>query len=472
MKRWIPWLLLLALLLTGCAGTEQSTPPNPDEAAEQSAPAEKVYTAQEAREALGAWLEQDCSFDMLFRCLSLPGQYGYEEKINQSCATDGSFTFYISARWWDKGTGVDASDRAEYHYAWEDETYVCTMRHNDEPVERIPMTRPQQEDLDQSRRQMIGVDTLLPSWAEDFRQEPVENAPELLCFRYALPLERLLREENMLSKELDIVLQLQELDTYPEGLCVEVSLCAEKESLRPRDVYYDFSELTPYVFEDWEHLPEAAEDTARMEMRFSFDFDLAETVPLPDTLRETAEGEPALPEPGVIEDGEYRQPFFGLAFPLEGWELRDREEIGRFVFGDPRYGSFSPEELLPKHMPYPELMMSRGDTEMQILLELPPITTSDGSVSYTPAEYMDADARNLPRDYASIGTTVSSDERFQTELCGMAFEGYRLQFRFETGETVMTILTTERNGVFFTIMINCVGEDETDDVLASFTPLD
>ena len=219
-------------------------------------------------------------------------------------------------------------------------------------------------------------------------------------------------------------------------------------------------------------IADTAEDTARMEMRFTFDFDLAETVPLPDTLRETAEGELALPEPGVIEDGEYRQPFFGLAFPLEGWELADRDEIGRFVFGDPRYGSFSPEELLPKHMPYPELMMRRGDTEMQILLELPPITTSDGSVSYTPAEYMDADAGNLPRDYASLGTTVSSDERFQTELCGMAFEGYRLQFRFETGETVMTILTTERNGVFFTIMINCVGEDETDDVLASFTPLD
>ena len=417
MRKNIFALLLAALLLTGCAGPEQSAPTEPDEPAGQSAPAEKVYTAQEAREALGAWLEQDCSFDMLFRCLSLPGQYGYEEKISQRCAADGSFSFYISARWWDKGTGVDAEDRAEYHYAWEDETYVCTMRHND-------------------------------------------------------PVERLMREEDMLSKELDIVLQLQELDAYPEGLCVEVSLCAEKESLRPRDVYYDFSELTPYVFEDWEHLPDTAEDTARMEMRFTFDFDLAETVPLPDTLRETAEGELTLPEPGVIEDGEYRQPFFGLAFPLEGWELRDREEIGRFVFGDPRYGSFSPEELLPKHMPYPELMMRRGDTEMQILLELPPITTSDGSVSYTPAEYMDADARNLPRDYASLGTTVSSDERFQTELCGMAFEGYRLQFRFETGETVMTILTTERNGVFFTIMINCVGEDETDDVLASFTPLD
>jgi hypothetical protein len=40
MKRWIPWLLLLALLLTGCAGSEQSTPPNPDEATGQSAPAE------------------------------------------------------------------------------------------------------------------------------------------------------------------------------------------------------------------------------------------------------------------------------------------------------------------------------------------------------------------------------------------------------------------------------------------------
>ncbi len=40
MRKSIFALLLAALLLTGCAGPEQSTPPNPDEATEQSAPAE------------------------------------------------------------------------------------------------------------------------------------------------------------------------------------------------------------------------------------------------------------------------------------------------------------------------------------------------------------------------------------------------------------------------------------------------
>ena len=74
------------------------------------------------------------------------------------------------------------------------------------------------------------------------------------------------------------------------------------------------------------------------------------------------------------------------------------------------------------------------------------------------------DDRKIVLDFSIVGDTNYYN--------GMAFEGYRLQFRLEIGETVMTILTTERNGVFFTIMINCVGEDETDDVLASFTPLD
>ena len=40
MKRWIPWIIFLAMLLAGCAGPEQSAPAEPDEAAEQSAPAE------------------------------------------------------------------------------------------------------------------------------------------------------------------------------------------------------------------------------------------------------------------------------------------------------------------------------------------------------------------------------------------------------------------------------------------------
>ena len=93
-------------------------------------------------------------------------------------------------------------------------------------------------------------------------------------------------------------------------------------------------------------------------------------------------------------------------------------------------------------------------------------------MSNTPAEYIDADARNIPADYEDIGVTIVSDERFQRELCGMTFEGYRLAGS-RYGKTMYTaMLITEKNGVFFTIIVSSVGTDETDEILAGFFPLD
>lgn len=190
-------------------------------------------------------------------------------------------------------------------------------------------------------------------------------------------------------------------------------------------------------------------------------------------------GQPAAPEENAspspqigIEDGVYRQPVFGLGISVEGWELMGRDEIGQALFGIPDYASYSKEELLANHIPYVEQMMQRGESRVQLMLEQAPITSSDGSVSSTPAEYMDANARNIPAEFMSMGVPVASDERFQTELCGLDFEGYRCYVSYNGVELFQTMLSTEKDGVFFTIFLTCVGADESEAVLASFFPLD
>ena len=178
----------------------------------------------------------------------------------------------------------------------------------------------------------------------------------------------------------------------------------------------------------------------------------------------------ATPQIG-IEAGEYRQPVFGLGISVEGWELMGRNEIGQALFGVPDYASYSKEELLANHIPYVEQMMQRGESRVQLMLEQAPITSSDGVPANTPAEYMDNNARTIPALNASMGVPIASDERFQTELCGLAFEGYRCTVSYNGVEMFQTMLTTEKDGVFFTIYVTCLGTDESEAVLASFFPL-
>ncbi len=184
----------------------------------------------------------------------------------------------------------------------------------------------------------------------------------------------------------------------------------------------------------------------------------------------TEENASATPQIG-IEDGVYRQPAFGIGISVEGWELMGRNEIGQALFGIPDYASYSKEELLANHIPYVEQMMQRGESRVQLMLEQAPITSSDGVPANTPAEYMDNNARTIPALNASMGVPIASDERFQTELCGLAFEGYRCTVSYNGVEMFQTMLTTEKDGVFFTIYVTCLGEDESEAVLASFFPL-
>ena len=166
MKRWIGMLLILALLLT-CSGQVCALAEEPPAATEEpDAAPETEMSVERARELLGPWLEQDCSFGTHFLCLEEPELCWMEERIDQNCGADGSFSFVISLRRWDRETEQELEESHWYYYAWENDKYVCTLKHADSPVEIEALSQKDQEDLLRSRDQLIGVERLLPACAE------------------------------------------------------------------------------------------------------------------------------------------------------------------------------------------------------------------------------------------------------------------------------------------------------------------
>ena len=111
-----------------------------------------------------------------------------------------------------------------------------------------------------------------------------------------------------------------------------------------------------------------------------------------------------------------------------------------------------------------------GFCTVEFMAERPPITSSDGSISNTPAEYMDAKSRSIPANYEGMGIPAADHGRFQRELWGLDYEGYRFSYDFSGVKMYRTMLCTEKDGIFFTIIIACSGADETEEILAGFYP--
>lgn len=474
MKRSLLALLLLCLLLTACTRTAdpvQTEPPAAPTEEPSPAPTETQWTLEEARQTLDSWLEQDLSLDYS-SCFFPQGSFGLEEKIEQKSAVDGSFTFLFQGHYWDRAAFVDYEDSALYHYALEDGKLVCDVRFGNGSVDHFVLTASEEKQLAEARREVMGVDVLLPAFAEEFSQSGVEGDAELICLCYALPLEKLMEENNKLKQQLDNILFLAELDAYPEGLSLGAELIAERETLRPVSVRFDFSQLEPVLDPGSDQ-----EKGTQMELGFRFDYQLAETIPMPEELEEALalaqveELDPALlPQPGVIAEGEYRQPFFGIGFPTEGWhEPLTRDQIGKQYFDIDNYGSLTVADLLSIHKPYVESLLTRGLSSIQLMLEKPPLKGGDGSITNTPAEYMDYNVKSIPVQYEKLGITGATTERFQIELCGMLFEGARVNV--ESYGLYQTMLAAEKDGVFFTIFVTCMGADESEEILAAFFPL-
>ena len=315
MKRFTA-LLLTLLMLLGALGGPAVLAEEPAQTEEGKEPTEAAFSMEETRKAIDAWQQEPCSFTMRASFLSLEN-WGLEEKIDQECGKDGSFRFFLSFHSWDHDQNWETEDATEYHYEPEGEDLLCTTRHflgssmiPDGPIQRYQMGEREQKELFASWQQMLGCAAMLPDWVEELSAEDVPGSPELLCLRYRLPMERVLQEEGMLKQLLSNLFLLREIEEPPKGLMIDGELYLQRDSLRPDRLRYSFDELAAEIFAEGDHQSGAAEDTARMEVEYRLDHELAETVPLPETLKETegqetvVRGAESLEELNALFDGE------------------------------------------------------------------------------------------------------------------------------------------------------------------------
>lgn len=172
---------------------------------------------------------------------------------------------------------------------------------------------------------------------------------------------------------------------------------------------------------------------------------------------------------GTIEGGVYHSDFIALSFSLpEGWTALDRAQIAAKLGYNDAYAKAGIDEVLSYHYPYVDLWASKGNNMIQLMIENPPVSISDGRSADTPEAYMDLNADYLPALYRNLGLEAEEEMRSRTTLLGRDYE----VFSFLTQGLMpmkQTMMVTEKDGYFFTIYITCVGEDQTEDLLSLLT---
>ena len=179
--------------------------------------------------------------------------------------------------------------------------------------------------------------------------------------------------------------------------------------------------------------------------------------------------EPSSPLQGKVEDGWYIPADLGIRVRLEGWSVTDRKTINRIMYGDDALASAAPEELLDQGLPYGDLMIQKGYSTVFFLLLKLPVKAGDGSDIQDLKEYLDEAEASLRETFAGDGARLISVERSQTELGGRTFEMIRLHADFGSDQ-YFTMLGTEEDGRLLVVNINCLGSDDTDELLSRFAP--
>ena len=175
-------------------------------------------------------------------------------------------------------------------------------------------------------------------------------------------------------------------------------------------------------------------------------------------------------DPSGVENGVYHSEFMGISFTLpEGWQPLERTEIAARMGGNEAYAKAKAADVLPYHIPYVELLAADDNGSfVQLMIENPPVSFSDGTSAETPAAYMDHNAVALPDMYRNLGIEVSSEERGTIGLPGGDFESFSFT---ASGAITMkqTMMATEKDDYIYTIYITCTGEDRTQELLDLFS---
>ncbi|MBR5451987.1 MAG: hypothetical protein IKV36_03215 [Clostridia bacterium] len=209
---------------------------------------------------------------------------GFSQEIEQISAKDASFKFLLNRRQVNHSTQEEYSERVEYYYRYERSNFICYMKKDDKPVERIKVSSQTKQSMDLDRLRIIGADTLLPSYLEAFTEKvPGEE------YTFRLPLNEVMKDDNYLNTFLSMAFAFGGKE-YDESLNLYI-ICTckvKKDTYQPTQITYDFTQVKPYVFGDGVLSAEHALHDDFMTMSIDFNFDLAESTEIPEEFLSAA----------------------------------------------------------------------------------------------------------------------------------------------------------------------------------------
>ena len=276
--------VIAVFLLSSCMKNEVAFTRVTEETKENSSADENRETikpadlANEVRERLS----ETYSFEMKTRYVDL-GVQGFEQTITETFAQNKTFDFSVFRRNWWHFPESEQTENTSFYYRFEEGRMVCYIR-NEDGAERIVMTNVQRKELEGSRMKLEGPSAVFPPEAANLTEVPSEKAGEKQ-FRFDLTLGDCMKEETYLQAFLKNVFSMCD-HVQPDPSLIVVGTLTVGEDCRPVSLSYDFSALEPYVLSIVVY---AEQPVGALTFEYSFDFDLAKTLPLPDDIARAAQ---------------------------------------------------------------------------------------------------------------------------------------------------------------------------------------
>ena len=283
MKKLLCILILCSVLFAGCSGCIQSGQQieshQKDEQTQQAEMTDREFLA-----AAGEWLERDFSFTATFQYVNL-AMCGMQQRTEQVFGKDGSWSMLTDRQIWDHRTDYRQENAAQFYYRYEGSQLVCYSNVEGEGPQRGVISKRDRDTMDEDKARIVGIPALMPDYLEGLYVTQPEGNGDVTVLCYWLPVDKVMADNTMLSMYINNAFSLSG-NTYPPEADAGILVIFEidRKTCQPISLSYMFQELKPYVLSSGAQSGEEALDADFMTMSYSFDYDLPDTVEIPDEM--------------------------------------------------------------------------------------------------------------------------------------------------------------------------------------------
>ena len=144
------------------------------------------------------------------------------------------------------------------------------------------MSNSEKVEMDRSKADLVGAPALLPKYLEVLSVTQTDSAT-ILTFQ--LPVEKLIADSTVLSVFINNMFTLAGQEYKNEyNAVIFCTLEADPQTLQPKSLSYDFSQLKPYLLSSGAQSGEEVLDSDFITMTYTFDYELPGSIQIPERL--------------------------------------------------------------------------------------------------------------------------------------------------------------------------------------------